>query len=140
MGRGSSKVGGSTGGGGGSNAKFEGFSITDQDGIKRNFIVQNGKVLNAESGTAEGRGILGLDVDSVAMYQKAYDIEGNTSGLIKRINNIGIAKAETLSDEKVIDLQKEYKKKRKKATEQFEKDVYKRKQGVNRHRTYWSAM
>lgn len=136
MGRGSSKAGG----GGGSNAKFKGFSITDQNGIKSNFIVQNGKVLNAESGMAGGGGILGIDMNSVDMYQKAYDLEGSTSGLIKRINNIGLAKAETLSDEKVIDLQKKYKKTRKEAAEQFEKDVYKKKQGVNRHRAYWSAM
>lgn len=135
MGRGSSKAGSS-----GSNSKYKGFSVTDQNGNKRNFIVKNGKVLNAESGMAGGGGILGLDANSTEIYQRAYEMEGSTSGLIKRINSVGLAKAETLSDKKVVDLQKKYKKRRKETEEQQEKDAYKRKHGANRHRAYWSAM
>ena len=135
MGRGKSKVGSS-----GSNSKYKGFSVTDQNGNKRNFIVKNGKVLNAESGMAGGGGILGLDANSTEIYQRAYEMEGSTSGLIKRINSVGLAKAETLSDKKVVDLQKKYKKRRKETEEQQKKDAYKRKHGVNRHRAYWSAM
>ena len=135
MGRGKSKVGSS-----GSNSKYKGFSVTDQNGNKRNFIVKNGKVLNAESGMAGGGGILGLDANSTEIYQRAYEMEGSTSGLIKRINSVGLAKAETLSDKKVVDLQKKYKKRRKETEEQQEKDAYKRKHGVNRHRAFWSAM
>lgn len=135
MGRGSSKAGSS-----GSNAKYKGFSVTDQNGNKRNFIVKNGKVLNAENSMAGGGGILGLDANSTEIYQRAYEMEGSTSGLIKRINSVGLGKAETLSDKKVIDLQKKYKKRKKETVEQQEKDAYKRKHGVNRHRAYWSAM
>lgn len=136
MGRGSSKAGG----GGGSNAKYKGFTITDQNGKKSNYIVVKGKVVDAETAGTRG-GITGaMGINSNDVLQRAYDMEGSTSGLIKRVNSIGMAKAETLSDKSVKKLQAKHKKERKETVKQQEKDAYKGKKGVNRHRNYWSAM
>ena len=74
------------------------------------------------------------------MIQKAYDIEKSTKGIIKRINKIGKAKATVLSDKNVKKMQEEYNIEREKARKQLEKDVYKRKKGINKHSAYWSAM
>ena len=133
MGSCSSKGGGS--GGGASNAKFNGFSIT-QDGKTEDYIVVNGEVLFADGRSRKDM----FGIDQLEMIQRVYDIEGSSDKVIERINRIGKAKAEILPDKKVKKLQSERRETRKKKEEAFHKDVYKRKKGVKRHSAYWSAM
>lgn len=135
MGRGSSKAGG--GGGAGSNAKYQGFSITDAQGNTENYIVVNGKVQYADG--SMGVATLGLQNNALDLIQQAFDLEGDTQGLINRINNLGISSASTLSDKEVVKLQKKRKADRAAHNAMMNKNI-RGKKGVNRHRAYWSAM
>ena len=128
MGRGRSKAGGG-------NAKYNGFSITNADGKTENYIVVGGEVQ-----FADGRPRTILGTDQLEVMQQAYDSAGSTDGIIKRVNEVGIGSAKTLSDKNVEKLSKDRDEEREQKRKQFETDVYKRKHGVNRHRRYWSAM
>ena len=124
--------------GGGSNKKYNGFSITNQKGETKHYIVVNGRVENA-NGTGTGM-LSALGVRDTDVIQKVYDQEGSVKNVIKRVNSRGIGKASTLSDKNVEKMQKQYRNDREKARKQLESDAYKRKKGVNRHSAYWSAM
>lgn len=117
------------------NSKYNGFSIT-QNGKTENYIVVDGEVHFADG--RDDNDALGNN--QLSIIQQAYDVEGNTDGVIQRINRIGLASAHTLSDKAVLDLQKKRKKDRQQTAKQLAQGAYKRKKGVNRHRTYWSAM
>ncbi len=118
-----------------SNARYKGFSIT-RDGKTENYIVVKGSVQFADGRDRRATAI--GNIDQLEMLQKAYDLEGNTKGLINRINNIGQAKATTLADKEVIKLRK----KRDKEREETRKSYTPRhtRRGINRHRSDWSAM
>ncbi len=120
-----------------SNAKYKGFSIT-RDGKTENYIVVKGSVQFADGRDRRAAGI--GNIDQLETIQRAYDLEGNTKGLIERINRIGQAKATTLADKEVTKLRKKRDKEREEASKEEQRNAYRRKRGVNRHRAYWSAM
>ena len=119
-----------------SNAKYNGFSITNQDGETENYIVMNGEVKFADLRRYDGF----MGVSSLDSIQNAYDTFGGVQGIIDRINSVGKGKASVLSDKKVEQLQDDYKKKRAKADKQLDDSISGNKKSVNRHRAYWSAM
>lgn len=119
-----------------SNAKYNGFSITDENGVTENYIVVNGVVKYADLRRYED--IMGLG--SLDTIQQAYDTFGGSQGVIDRINSVGKGKASVLSDKKVEQLQDDYKKKRAKDDKQLDDLISGNKKSVNRHRAYWSAM
>lgn len=120
-----------------SNTRYKGFSIT-RDGKTENYIVVKGSVQFADGRDRRAAGI--GNIDQLEMLQRAYDLEGNTKGLIERINSIGQAKATTLADKEVTKLRKKRDKEREEARKEEQRNAYRRKKGVNRHRAYWSAM
>ena len=119
----------------GNNSKYNGFSITDVNGETENYIVVDGVVKYADLRKYDN--FMGYtDLDTI---QQAYDTFGGTQGVIDRINSVGKKKASVLSDKRVKQLQDDYKK----VHEESEKildNPRKKKKGVNRHRTHWSAM
>lgn len=119
-----------------SNAKYNGFSVTDQNGRTSHYKVINGKVLPAVE--AEGFHRMLKGVGSKDPAQALYDKLGSVDAVIKRVNKIGKAKASVLSDKAINKMNDDYLKKR----EEFDKSesVRHSKKGVNRHRSYWSAM
>ena len=119
-----------------SNAKYNGFSITDENGVTENYIVVNGVVKYADLRRYDGF----MVVNSLGTIQQAYDTFGGSQGVIDRINSVGKGKASVLSDKKVEQLQDDYKKKRAKADKQLDDSISGNKKSVNRHRGYWSAM
>ena len=116
-----------------SNAKYNGFSLTDKNGT-RHYKVINGKVQDA----IEGEGFDGLFHSKVHHLQAVYDKLGSVDAMIKRVNKIGKGKASVLSD-KAID--KMYEERRKKH-EEDDKHYSPRnsKKGINKHSLYWNAM
>lgn len=116
-----------------SNAKYNGFSLTDKNGT-RHYKVINGKVQDA----IEGEGFDGLFHSKAHHLQPMYDKLGSVDAMIKQVNKIGKGKASVLSDK---DIDKMYDERQKKKTED-DKHYSSRnsKKGVNRHRSYWSAM
>ena len=100
----------------------------------RHYKVINGKVQDA----IEGEGFDGLFHSKAHHLQPMYDKLGSVDAMIKQVNKIGKGKASVLSD-KAID--KMYDERQKKKTED-DKHYSSRnsKKGVNRHRSYWSAM
>lgn len=119
-----------------SNAKYNGFSITHKDGTTSHYKVINGKVLPAVE--AEGIHRMLKGIGSKDSAQVAYDKFGSVDAVIKRVNKIGKAKASVLSDKAIDKMNADYRKKRKEFDES--ESVRSSKKGVNRHRTYWSAM
>ena len=119
-----------------SNAKYNGFSITNQDGETENYIVVNGIVKYADLRRYDGF----MGINSLDAIQQAYDTFGGSQGVIDRINSVGKGRASVLSDKKVEQLQDDYKKKRAKADKQLDDSISGNKKSVNRHRAYWSAM
>ena len=119
-----------------SNAKYNGFSIIRKDGTTSHYKVINGKVLPAVETAGIDRMLKG--VGSKDPVQVAYDKSGSVDAVIKRVNKIGKAKAQILSDKDVEKMNADYRKKR----EEFSKSegVRNSKKGVNRHHRYWSAM
>ena len=128
--------GGKRSAGANSNAKYNGFSITNQDGETENYIVVNGVVKYADLRRYDGF----MGVNSLDTIQVAYDTFGGSQGVIDRINSVGKGKASVLSDKRVEQLQDDYKKKRAKADKQLDDSISGNKKSVNRHRAYWSAM
>lgn len=119
-----------------SNAKYNGFSITRKDGTTSHYKVINGKVLPAVE--ADGIHNMLKGVISKDPWQVAYDQTGSVDAIIKRVNKIGKGKASVLSDKAIDKMNADYRKKRKEFDESM--SVRSSKKGVNRHRSYWSAM
>lgn len=119
-----------------SNAKYNGFSVTDQNGRTSHYKVIGGEVLPAVE--AEGFHRMLKGVGSKDPAQALYDKLGSVDAVIKRVNKIGKAKASVLSDKAINKMNDDYLKKR----EEFDKSesVRHSKKGVNRHSLYWSAM
>lgn len=116
-----------------SNAKYNGFSLTDKNGT-RHYKVINGKVQDA----IEGEGFDGLFHSKTHHLQPMYDKLGSVDAMIKQVNKIGKGKASVLSDKAIDKMNADYRKKRKEFDEIM--SVRSSKKGVNRHRLYWSAM
>lgn len=116
-----------------SNAKYNGFSLTDKNGT-RHYKVINGKVQDA----IEGEGFDGLFHSKAHHLQPIYDKFGSVDAMIKQVNKIGKGKASVLSDKAIDKMNADYLKRR----DEFQKSesVRHSKKGVNRHRSYWSAM
>lgn len=76
--------------------------------------------------------------DSNHPFQKAYDKYGNVDAIIKRVNKVGKGKASILSDKAVEKMNADYAKEL--ANRKTDYTVRSSKKGVNRHRSYWSAM
>lgn len=116
-----------------SNAKYNGFSLTDKNGT-RHYKVINGKVQDA----IESEGFDGLFHSKTHHLQAVYDKLGSVDAMIKQVNKIGKGKASVLSD-KAID--KMYEERRKKH-EEGDKHYSPRnsKKGINKHSLYWNAM
>lgn len=119
-----------------SNAKYNGFSITDEKGNTNHYIVIGGKISMAT--TKNTRGSLVRYFDSNHPFQKAYDKYGNVDAIIKRVNKVGKSKASILSDKAVEKMNDDYAKEL--ANRKTDYTVRSSKKGVNRHRSYWSAM
>jgi hypothetical protein len=119
-----------------SNAKYNGFSVTDQNGRTSHYKVINGKVLPAVE--ADGIHNMLKGVVSKDPAQVLYDKVGSVDAVIKRVNKIGKGKASVLSDKAIDKMNADYRKKRKEFNESM--SVRSSKKGVNRHRLYWSAM
>lgn len=119
-----------------SNAKYNGFSITDEKGNTNHYIVIGGKISMAT--TKNTRGSLVRYFDSNHPFQKAYDKYGNVDAIIKRVNKVGKGKASILSDKAVEKMNDDYAKEL--ANRKTDYTVRSSKKGVNRHRLYWSAM
>ena len=119
-----------------SNAKYNGFSITDEKGNTNHYIVIGGKISFATPKNA--RGDLVRYFDSNHPFQKAYDKYGNVDAIIKRVNKVGKGKASILSDKAVEKMNTDYAKES--ANRKTDYTVISSKKGVNRHRSYWSAM
>lgn len=119
-----------------SNAKYNGFSITDEKGNTNHYIVIGGKISMAT--TKNTRGSLVRYFDSNHPFQKAYDKYGNVDAIIKRVNKVGKGKASILSDKEVEKMNDDYAKEL--ANRKTDYTVRSSKKGVNRHRLYWSAM
>lgn len=119
-----------------SNTKYNGFSITNQDGETENYIVVNGEVRFADLRRYDSF----MGVSSLDSIQNAYDTFGGVQGIIDRINSVGKGKASVLSDKRVEQLQDDYKEKRAKNDKQLDDLISGNKKSVNRHRAYWSAM
>ena len=119
-----------------SNAKYNGFSVTDKNGRTSHYKVINGKVLPA----VEADGIHNMlnGVGSKDPAQALYDKVGSVDAVIKRVNKIGKGKASVLSDKAIEKMNADYRKKREEFTKS--ESVRSSKKGVNRHRLYWSAM
>ena len=118
-----------------SNAKYNGFSLTDKNGT-RHYKVINGKVLPAVE--ADGIHNMLKGVGSKDPAQALYDKVGSVDAVIKRVNKIGKGKASVLSDKAIEKMNADYRKKREEFTKS--ESVRSSKKGVNRHRSYWSAM
>lgn len=118
-----------------SNAKYNGFSLTDKNGT-RHYKVINGKVLPAVE--ADGIHNMLKGVGSKDPVQALYDKVGSVDAIIKRVNKIGKGKASVLSDKAIEKMNADYRKKREEFTKS--ESVRSSKKGVNRHRLYWSAM
>ena len=116
-----------------SNAKYNGFSLTDKNGT-RHYKVINGKVQDA----IEGEGFDGLFHSKVHHLQPMYDKLGSVDAMIKQVNKIGKGKASVLSDKAIDKMYDERQKK--KAEDDKHYSSRNSKKGVNRHRSYWSAM
>ena len=109
-----------------SNAKYNGFSLTDKNGT-RHYKVINGKVQDA----IEGEGFDGLFHSKAHHLQPMYDKLGSVDAMIKQVNKIGKGKAiDKMYDER----------QKKKAEDDKHYSSRNSKKGVNRHRSYWSAM
>lgn len=119
-----------------SNAKYNGFSITDEKGNTNHYIVIGGKISMAT--TKNTRGSLVRYFDSNHPFQKAYDKYGNVDAIIKLVNKVGKGKASILSDKAVEKMNDDYAKEL--ANRKTDYTVRSSKKGVNRHRSYWSAM
>lgn len=119
-----------------SNAKYNGFSITDEKGNTNHYIVIGGKISFATP--KNERGNLVRYFDSNHPFQKAYDKYGNVDAIIKRVNKVGKGKASILSDKAVEKMNTDYAKES--ANRKTDYTVRSSKKGVNRHRSYWSAM
>lgn len=119
-----------------SNAKYNGFSITDEKGNTNHYIVIGGKISMAT--TKNTRGSLVRYFDSNHPFQKAYDKYGNVDAIIKRVNKVGKGKASILSDKAVEKMNDDYAKEL--ANRKTDYTVRSSKKGVNRHRSHWSAM
>lgn len=119
-----------------SNAKYNGFSITDEKGNTNHYIVIGGKISMVT--TKNTRGSLVRYFDSNHPFQKAYDKYGNVDAIIKRVNKVGKGKASILSDKAVEKMNDDYAKEL--ANRKTDYTVRSSKKGVNRHRSYWSAM
>lgn len=119
-----------------SNAKYNGFSVTDQNGRTSHYKVINGKVLPAVEVDSIHNMLKGIGSKDPA--QVLYDKVGSVDAIIKRVNKIGKGKASVLSDKAIDKMNADYRKKRKEFSES--ESVRSSKKGVNRHRLYWSAM
>ena len=119
----------------GKSSKYDGFSITDSNGVTRNYKIVNGEVKFADDSPSSFLGI-----DYVDMIQKSYEQFGSTQAIIDRINNIGNGSARKLSDKEVEKLVEERNKDREKQKKESIKQDARRKGSSNRHRAYWSAM
>lgn len=120
-----------------SNSKYNRFSITNPERQTQNYRVINGRVE-----FANGQSVNFFGIDYLATMQKAYDTNGSVQALIDRVNNIGKGSARSLLDKEVERLIAERDAERKARQEEATKEDVQRNRGkgVNRHRTYWSAM
>lgn len=136
-GRGSSS--GAKGGGaraGVSNAKYNGFSVTDSDGNTENYVVINGVV-----DYADNRKFLGVaNMQAPEVMQNAYDSFGSVNAIIDRVNQNGVGRASILPDTEVEKMRETHKLSREKAESELNSAISGNKKSVNRHRNYWSAM
>ncbi len=82
-----------------SNAKYNGFSITDEKREHKSLYSYWRK--NLDGNTKNARGALVRYFDSNHPFQKAYDKYGNVDAIIKRVNKVGKGKASILSDKAV---------------------------------------
>lgn len=116
-----------------SNAKYNGFSLTDKNGT-RHYKVINGKVQDA----IEGEGFDGLFHSKAHHLQAVYDKLGSVDAVIKQVNKIGKGKASVLSDKAIDKMYKERQKKRKEDDKHY--SPRNSKKGINKHSLYWNAM
>lgn len=135
MGRGKSKAsGGSASGGRTSNAKYHGFKVISKDGEEMNLVIENGIVKYAD-GSENPTKFLGNELE---VFQDFYDRDGSEQAIIDRINKVGNAKADILSDKAVNDLMEKRRRRRKESEKNY--SPRHSKKGVNRKTAYWSAM
>lgn len=116
-----------------SNAKYNGFSLTDKNGT-RHYKVINGKVQDA----IEGEGFDGLFHSKAHHLQPMYDKLGSVDAMIKQVNKIGKGKASVLSDKAIDKMYDERQKK--KAEDDKHYSPKNSKKGINKHSLYWNAM
>ena len=119
-----------------SNAKYNGFSVTDSKGKTESFTVVNGRVRYADQRKYDG--FMGSGTQSI--YQKVYDRVGSVDGIISQINKVGKGKAFIISDDDVEKMRVDYKLKREAIDKEMTMLLSGNKHSVNRHRAYWSAM
>lgn len=119
-----------------SNAKYNGFSVTDSKGKTESFTVVDGRVRYADQRKYDG--FMGSGTQSI--YQKAYDRVGSVDGIISQINKVGKGKASIISDDDVEKMRADYKLKREAIDKEMTTLLSGNKHSVNRHRAYWSAM
>lgn len=116
-----------------SNAKYNGFSLTDKNGT-RHYKVINGKVQDA----IEGEGFDGLFRSKVHHLQPIYDKLGSVDAMIKQVNKIGKGKASVLSDKAIDKMYEERRKKHEEDAKHY--SPRNSKKGINKHSLYWNAM
>ena len=119
-----------------SNAKYNGFSVTDKNGRTSHYKVINGKVLPAVE--ADGIHNMLKGVGSKDPAQALYDKVGSVDAVIKRVNKIGKGKASVLSDKAIDKMYDERQKK--KAEDDKHYSPRNSKKGINKHSLYWNAM
>lgn len=117
-----------------SNAKYNGFSVTDQNGRTSHYKVINGKVQDA----IEGEGFDGLFHSKAHHLQPIYDKLGSVDAMIKQVNKIGKGKASVLSDKAIDRMYEERQKKKKEDDKHY--SPRNSKKGINKHSLYWNAM
>lgn len=116
-----------------SNAKYNGFSLTDKNGT-RHYKVINGKVQDV----IEGEGFDGLFHSKTHHLQPIYDKLGSVDAMIKQVNKTGKGKASVLSDKAIDKMYDERQKK--KAEDDKHYSPRNSKKGINKHSLYWNAM
>ena len=107
------KSSGANGGAGSgiSNAKYNGFSVTDSEGNTENYVVINGIV-----DYADNRKFLGVsNMQAPEVMQNAYDSFGSVNAIIDRVNQNGVGKASILPDTEVERIREIHKLSREKA-------------------------
>lgn len=110
------------------NSKHGGFSVTDMDGTKTNYITKSNSIYPVNSKYED------------EVMTAAYQQFGSTQAVIDRINKIGKGKAAAVSDSDIEAIQSKYKSERQLIEKEKDRYLVGNKHSVNRHRAYWSAM